>query len=134
MNMEPIVNRFYTSLEEGKMMGRKCKRCGVVEFPPVIACNGCSCTDMEWVEISGKATMFDFVLPGVMSTRPDNEFLQPYCYGCVELEEGAKFNAIVCGVTKKTKKDIVPRLPVPIKARIVQKDGYKTVVFDLVKE
>ena len=138
MKMERIVKRFYDSLEEGKMMGRKCQRCGAVEFPPVIACNTCSSTDMEWVEISGRGRLFDFVLPGVLSSKPQNEVLQPYCYACVELEEGSKFNAIVCGVSKNNKQDIISKLQnnllVPIKARIIQREGYKTVVFDLVTD
>lgn len=138
MKMERIVKRYYDSLEEGKMMGRKCLRCGAVEFPPVIACNTCSGMEMEWVEISGRGKLFDFILPGVLSSKPQNEELQPYCFGCVELEEGSRFNAIVCGVSKKNKQEIVTKLqnnlPLPIKARIIQKDGYKTVVFDLVKD
>ena len=132
MKLERIVKRYYDSLEEGKIVGRKCQRCGAVEFPPVIACNTCSGTSMEWVEISGEGNMFDFVLPGVLSAKPQNEYLQPYCFACVELKEGPRFNTIVCGVSKKNKQDMVFKLPVPVKARIIPKDGYKTIVFDVV--
>jgi hypothetical protein len=132
MKLEMIVKRFYDSLEEGKIMGRKCQRCGAVEFPPVIACNTCSGTSMEWVEISGEGKMFDFVLPAVMSAKPENENLQPYCFACVELKEGPQFNTIVCGVSKKNKQEIVAKLPVTVKARIIPKEGYKTIIFDLV--
>ena len=129
--MEMIVKKFYDALEEGKLMGRKCTECGAVEFPPVIMCNTCSSTEMEWLELSGKAEMFDFLLPNTISARPQLESLTPYAYACVKLEEGAELNAVVCGIKKKDKKELVPKLPLPVKARIAQMDGYKTVVFDL---
>jgi len=130
MKMEAIVKRFYDSLEEGKIMGRKCTHCGAVEFPPVIICNACSCVAMEWVELSGKAEMFDFVLPSTLSARPQLANLMPYCYGCVRLEEGAEINAVVCGVSKRNKKELVEQMPVAVRAKITQMEGYKTVVFE----
>ena len=39
IKLEKVVQKFYESLDEGKMMGRKCTACGNVEFPPVFACN-----------------------------------------------------------------------------------------------
>ncbi len=39
VKLEPVVRTFYEELEKGRIMGRQCKRCGAVEFPPVLACN-----------------------------------------------------------------------------------------------
>ena len=39
--LEKVVQGFYDRLEEGKICGRKCPKCGAVEFPPVYACNSC---------------------------------------------------------------------------------------------
>ena len=55
IKLEKVVQKFYDSLEEGKILGRKCPACGAVEFPPVYACNTCGNLETEWVEISGKA-------------------------------------------------------------------------------
>jgi len=131
IEMKPVVKKFYDSLEDGKLMGRKCTRCGAVEFPPVLVCNSCSCFDMEWVEVSGQAKITDFVLATVLSSRPENKDLEPYAYACVQLEEGASFNALVLGITKKNREEIFNHLPVPAKAKIVQREGFKTVVFEL---
>lgn len=131
VKLEPIVRTYYEKLEEGKIMGRKCKRCGAVEFPPVLACNSCSGTDMEWVEISKKAKMTSLIMPAVLSAKPENNDLMPYCLACVEIKEGAGVNAIVRGVTKANRKELLKKMPVPVKAEIVQRDGYKTVVFAL---
>ena len=51
--------------------------------------------------------------------------------GEIELEEGSRLNAVVRGITKKTRKDLLDKLPLDVHAAIYQRDGYKTVVFDL---
>ena len=129
--MERIVKSFYDGLEEGKLLGRKCVRCGAVEFPPVLACNSCGCLETEWVEVSGKAKMTDIIMAGVLSVKPEYEDLMPYCLACIEIEEGASFNSICQGVTKHNKDELLAQLPVPVKAKIVQREGYKTIVYEL---
>lgn len=133
IKLEPVVRTFYEKLEEGKIMGRKCPECGAVEFPPVYACNTCGAYETEWVEISGNGVMHSIVLPAALSTKPDYADLKPYAYGEVELEEGSRLNAVVRGINKKKRKELLDKLPVPVKAAIYQRDGYKTVVFDLVE-
>lgn len=133
VKIEKIVETFYEYLEQGKMMGRKCPQCGAVEFPPVYACNSCGCLHTEWYEISGKAKMHSIVMPAALSSKPEYKALGKYAYGEVELEEGSRFNAVVRGMTKKKRREILEgnKLPVPCHASIYQRDGYKTVVFDL---
>ncbi|HHT55976.1 MAG: hypothetical protein GX892_03545 [Thermoanaerobacteraceae bacterium] len=134
VKLEPVVRTFYEELEKGRIMGRRCKRCGAVEFPPVLACNTCSGTDMEWIEISGRAKMTSLIMPSVLSTKPETLDLMPFCLACVEIEEGPAVNALVRGVTKKNRAELLKKMPVPVKAEIIQREGYKTVVFTLVEE
>ena len=126
---ERVVKKWYDALEEDKMLGLKCNRCGAYEFPPVYCCNSCSSTDMEWAEISGNAKLLDFVLPSQLLAKPEFQPLMPYCLGSVELEEGSRFSALVLGVSKDNKKEMDDKLPIPIKAEILQRDGFKSVVF-----
>lgn len=134
VKLEKVVEKFYEGLEEGKFLGRKCKECGAVEFPPVYACNTCGCMDMEWVEISGKAVMKSIVMPAALSSKPEYSQMGPIAYGEVEIEEGASFNAVVKGINKKKRKELLEKLPVTVHAEIFQRDGYKTVVFALDEE
>ena len=134
VKLEKVVEKFYEGLEEGKFLGRKCKECGAVEFPPVYACNTCGCMDMEWVEIRGKAVMKSIVMPAALSSKPEYSQMGPIAYGEVEIEEGASFNAVVKGINKKKRKELLEKLPVPVHAEIFQRDGYKTVVFALDEE
>ena len=139
IKLEKVVEKFYLALEEGKILGRKCPVCGAVEFPPVYACNSCGNLETEWYEISGNATMHSIVLPAALSSKPeyDNLGKRNFAYGEVVLEEGARLNAVVRGINKKKRKEIMEagKLPVPVKAAIFEREaGYKTVVFDLVEE
>lgn len=134
VKLEKVVEKFYEGLEEGKFLGRKCTECGAVEFPPVYACNTCGCMDMEWVEISGKAVMKSIVMPAALSSKPEYSQMGQIAYGEVQIEEGASFNAVVKGINKKKRKELLDKLPVPVHAEIFQGDGYKTVVFALDEE
>ena len=134
IKLEKVVQGFYDRLEEGKICGRKCPKCGAVEFPPVYACNSCGNYETEWYEISGKAKMHSIVMPAALSSKPEYKALGKYAYGEIELEEGARFNAVVRGISKKTRKDLLDKLPLDVHAAIYQRDGYKTVVFDLDKK
>ena len=128
IKLEKVVQTFYEGLEEGKLLGRKCPKCGNVEFPPVYACNACGNYETEWYEISGKARLHSIVLPAALSSKPEYKQLGKYAYGEVELE----LNAVVRGISKKNRKELSEKLPLNCHAAIFQREGgFKTVVFDL---
>lgn len=54
------VNDFIDYLEQGKVMGTKCKGCGMVFFPPRADCYNCLSSDMEWFEISGAGKLVTY--------------------------------------------------------------------------
>jgi len=130
MKLERIVKRFYDELENGKIMGRKCQACGAVEFPPVIACTTCGHFEMDWIEMSGKSVVEHIVMPSL--NHPRNDVFKPYALGCVTMEEGPKVNLIVRGIRPEDEKEARAKLPLPVKACAFQRDGFKTVVTDLV--
>ena len=136
IKLEKVVQTFYENLEAGKITGKKCTKCGNVEFPPVYACNKCGCWDMEWVEISGKAKLHSIVLPAALSSKPEYKAMGKFAYGEVELEEGTRLNAVVRGINRKKRNELLEKgLPVNIHAAIWQREaGYKTVVFELDEE
>jgi uncharacterized OB-fold protein len=131
IKLEKVVQGFYDRLEEGKICGRKCPKCGAVEFPPVYACNSCGNLETEWYEISGNAKMHSIVMPAALSSKPEYKAMGKFAYGEIELEEGSRLNAVVRGISKKSRKELLDKLPLDVHAAIYQRDGYKTVVFDL---
>jgi uncharacterized OB-fold protein len=92
---------FNQFLNEKKLMGSRCSRCGGLYLPPRAICPKCHADAMEWVELCGRGKLAAFtsvyIAPTVMVSAGygrDN----PYLTGIVELEEGVKISARILGV------------------------------------
>ena len=129
IKLEKLVRTYYETLEQGKVLGRKCPVCGNVEWPPVYACNACGAMETEWYEMSGKGEIIQLVIPTAMSLKPAYKHLEPYAYAWVKCEEGPERNVMVRGVTRQNAAYVRSHLPYPVHMDIVQMDGYKTCVF-----
>lgn len=94
--MTAITKQWYDYLEDGKLMGLKCKKCGAVHFPPFPICRECSSTDMEWMEISGEGHLDEIALV----TAPDQWFEEyaPYYYAYAHVAEGSVFESMIVGL------------------------------------
>ena len=133
MKIEKIVSVFYDGLAEHKILARKCKECGAIEFPPHYACNTCGYHETEWTELSGRGQLTTMIFPATLNADPWNSDLRNYCYGIVALEEGVSINATVVGVKKKEAKELREMLPLPVHPYFAEKDGYTTLFFELEK-
>jgi uncharacterized OB-fold protein len=54
------INDFIGYLEQGKLMGTKCKKCGIHYFPPRADCSHSLDSDMEWFEVKGTGKLLSF--------------------------------------------------------------------------
>ena len=54
------INDFVDYLERDKVMGTKCKTCGLTFFPPRADCYKCLSSNMDWFEVSGKGKLLSF--------------------------------------------------------------------------
>ena len=54
------INDFINYLEDNKVMGTRCKDCGIAFFPPRADCHQCLASNMEWFEVSGKGTLVTY--------------------------------------------------------------------------
>jgi uncharacterized protein len=54
------VNDFIDYLEKGKVVGTRCKDCGMMFFPPRADCYKCLAGNMEWFEVSGKGKLISY--------------------------------------------------------------------------
>ena len=54
------INDFVDYLEQDKVMGTKCKSCGLTFFPPRADCYKCLSGNMEWYEITGNGKLLSF--------------------------------------------------------------------------
>lgn len=131
--MQAITKMWYDYLEQGKLMGLKCKKCGKVHFPPFPICQECSGTDMEWVPISGNASAYTIALV----TAPDPWFADyaPYYYGYSTTEEGTTFDSIILGLEGAPDEVFNSlHLPLDLKMEIQKRDGYSYPVYRCIKQ
>ena len=88
---------FFDGAREHRLMIQQCETCGVMIWPVKSRCDNCMLPTVKWVQASGKATLYSFVLmhqvyhPGFASEVP-------YTIAQVNLEEGLRIltNLIGC--------------------------------------
>ena len=54
------TNDFIDYLESGKVMGTRCKDCGLEFFPPRADCYQCLASNVEWFEVSGSGKLVTY--------------------------------------------------------------------------
>ncbi len=105
-------------LEEERLMGVKCRKCGAAFIPPRPLCVECYSSELEWKEMKGRGRLAAFTCisippPFMMAEGYDRK--RPYCSGVVELEEGGRVAARIEGVDPRRPEDI--RIGTPLRVR-----------------
>ncbi|MCE5262769.1 MAG: Zn-ribbon domain-containing OB-fold protein [Deltaproteobacteria bacterium] len=54
------VNDFIDHLQQGRVMGTRCKTCGTRYFPPRADCCKSLDSDMEWFDVKGTGTLLTY--------------------------------------------------------------------------
>lgn len=104
--------QFWESLKQGKVLATKCKKCGKLYFPPVADCSECLASDMEWIELSGEATIETFTHVVIRPTTFQPE--KPYTVAIGKLKEGVRVLAWLTGFK-------LSEVKVGMKAKLVAK-------------
>ncbi len=109
-------------LNERKIMGSKCKKCGALSLPPRPICISCFGREMEWVQLQGTGKLIAFtsivVAPPYM-VKEGFDRNHPYVVGVVELDEGVKAVARIVGADAKKPEQI--RIGTPLKEEFLEK-------------
>src|SRR4030042_1612717 len=118
MNERPFNDNSYEQfLNEEKLMGSKCKKCGALALPPRLIVVTCSGSHMEWVQFKGVGKLAAFTdifvapLPLEKSGYGRNN---PYVVGVVALTEGLKIVARITGVGAKRPEQIKVGIPLRV--------------------
>jgi uncharacterized OB-fold protein len=96
----PIVNPwarpFWQAARQGRLIIQQCKDCKKFIFYPRIACIHCGSDKIEWVEASGKGTIYSYT---VVETNAPSAFTKdvPYVIAIVRLEEGVQMLTNIIG-------------------------------------
>lgn len=118
---EHYVDKFFTYLSEGKLMGQKCDDCGAYTLYPVPVCNSCKGTNLSWTELSGKGKLLFYSV----SRYPAVRFAKyaPCGFGSIQLNEGPVFFGIVDGVDLNNPAKDFDRLPLDVDIEIREVAG-----------
>jgi uncharacterized OB-fold protein len=109
------TNDFVSQLEQGKIMGTKCKTCDLQFFPPRADCYQCLSSDIEWFEVSGtgKLMAFSKLKYGPVGFEDD----LPYCIAVLDyggykvfgrIDKGIEDSEIRIGMNMKTAVNTLP--------------------------
>ncbi len=82
---------FWTATKNRKLVVQKCGKCGTLNFFPKPWCIDCGNRGLEWVEVSGKGTIYSFTTANkVMMNFPGWRDDLPVTLGIIDLDEGAR--------------------------------------------
>jgi len=90
----------YNALHERKLVGSRCKSCGILFFPARPMCPECHGNDMEADELSGKGKLAAYSIIYIAPTamiQAGYDRKNPYCAAVVKLEEGPSICAQLLG-------------------------------------
>src|SRR5690606_8098899 len=80
---------FWNACRERRLLLRHCRSCGAITFYPRAFCPNCWSDDVEWVDASGRATLYTWSVVHRNDLPPFNERV-PYVAAVVDLEEGPR--------------------------------------------
>ena len=132
MEIRPFNDISYERfLNEDRLMGSRCRKCGSLFLPPRPICTKCHSSEIEWVEIKGKGKLAAFTCiaigpPFMIEEGYDRK--HPYVCGVVDLEEGVKVVARIEGADGTRPETI--KIGAPVEAEFLHRgEGEGAVTF-----
>ena len=80
-----LTRPFWDAAAEGRYLLPLCNACGKHFFRPEVACTHCFATDWQWVDASGRGTLYSY---SILHKAPAPGFEVPFVLAVVELDEG----------------------------------------------
>lgn len=87
------IEKFYENVDQKKLMGCKCKKCGTTHLPPRALCQKCLSKQMEWVELPQRGKLLTYTI--IYVAPPQFQEMTPYAVGIVQLEDDVKVPGII---------------------------------------
>ncbi|MBD3196949.1 MAG: hypothetical protein GF317_17990 [Candidatus Lokiarchaeota archaeon] len=117
------IESYLEYIRNRKLMGSKCKDCGVTYVPVRKLCSECNSTKMEWVEMSGKGELAAFTsitvgTPYFVERGYDRK--NPYCFSVIKLDEGPMISAQLVGVEESKPETI--EIGTPLKVTFLESE------------
>jgi uncharacterized OB-fold protein len=86
---------FWEAQHQNRLVLPRCIVCTTWHFPPKAICPSCSVGTMEWIEVSGKGTLYSLMIGHPEATAINAE---PSVIAVIELAEGTRMMAELVGI------------------------------------
>ena len=83
---DPDTQAFWDGCRAHRLLVSKCMGCGAFRWPPRPGCPWCHATEHEWVEVSGRGTVYSYVIFR-RAFLPEFRDDVPYVVAIIEVEE-----------------------------------------------
>ena len=93
------VNDFIDYLDQGKVMGTRCKDCGLAFFPPRADCHQCLKSHVEWFQVSGTGKLVSYSKLEYAPVGFGEDL--PYCIGVLDYGDYKVFGRIAVDVPEE---------------------------------
>ena len=109
---------YWAAAFNGELRMQQCGDCRHVRFPPSILCPRCLSERAEWVKLSGRGTVFSWIVVH-QSQHPAFNADTPYNVAIIELEEGPRLHT---NIVECTNDEIHIGMPVEVVFQKVNDD------------
>jgi uncharacterized OB-fold protein len=89
------IEQFYKNINQGKLLGAKCLKCGKMHLPPRPLCSECFSNDFEWSEIPTSGRLLTYTIIHIAPTQFQS--MAPYATGIVQLKDDLKLPGMIRG-------------------------------------
>ena len=90
------IEQFYKNINQGKLLGGKCRKCGKLHLPSRPICDRCYSRDFDWTEIPAKGKLLTYTVIHIAPAQFQS--MAPYAVGIIQLENGLKLPGMIQGV------------------------------------
>ena len=87
---------FWDYCKQHELRMQKCLKCGHIRYPVGPICTNCHHMESEWVKLSGKGTVFSFIIVH-RPYHPGFADEIPYTVAIIETEEGPRLVSNIIG-------------------------------------
>ena len=93
------IEQFYKHINQGKLLGGRCTKCGKVHLPPRPLCDNCYSKDFEWTEIPSRGKLVTYTVIHIAPAQFQS--MAPYAMGIIELANGLRIPGMINGVAQE---------------------------------
>lgn len=102
---DPDSAPFWEGVHQGRLLVQRCSACGRHRFPPGEVCPECLSREADWVEVSGRGSVYSWIV--VRHPIPREIFADetPYIVALIDLEEGVRIASNLVDIAPEAVRD-----------------------------